>query len=104
MQSHFNGLTPAEAERLAVLMEEMAEAQQIIGKILRHGYDSVNPTVPVSEQFTNRELLDKELGHVRCAMEMMCQAHDISLSSMLAFQKRKEGLIGEWLHHQPMDT
>ena len=33
----FNGLTPAEAERLALLMEECGEVVQIIGKVLRHG-------------------------------------------------------------------
>lgn len=43
---HFNGLTPAEAERLALLSEELGEAQQAIGKILRHGYDSSNPVDP----------------------------------------------------------
>lgn len=35
MADHFNGLTPAEAERLALLLEELGEAQQAIGKILR---------------------------------------------------------------------
>lgn len=43
MPEHFNGLTPAEAERLAMLSEECGEVIQIIGKILRHGYDSYHP-------------------------------------------------------------
>jgi hypothetical protein len=51
---HFNRLTPAEAERLALLLEELGEAQQIIGKILRHGYESYHPDDP---ETTNRTLL-----------------------------------------------
>jgi hypothetical protein len=30
--THFNGLTPAQAERLAMLAEEAAEVIQVIGK------------------------------------------------------------------------
>jgi hypothetical protein len=40
MTVNFNGLAPAETERLALLLEELGEAQQAIGKILRHGYES----------------------------------------------------------------
>jgi hypothetical protein len=36
----FNQLTDAEAERLALLAEECGEVVQVIGKILRHGYES----------------------------------------------------------------
>lgn len=59
---HFNQLDPAEAERLAILSEEMGEALQIVGKILRHGYHSYNPLKPT--RTTNRELLVQELSHV----------------------------------------
>ena len=34
---NFNRLSPAEYERLAILAEEMGEAQQALGKIMRHG-------------------------------------------------------------------
>lgn len=37
---HFNALTPAQAERLAMLAEECAEVIHVVGKILRHGYTS----------------------------------------------------------------
>ena len=40
---NFNKLTAAQTERLAILSEELGEAQQAIGKIMRHGYDSCNP-------------------------------------------------------------
>lgn len=38
MDEPFNDLSNAELERLALLLEELGEAQQVIGKILRHGY------------------------------------------------------------------
>jgi hypothetical protein len=55
-----NGLTPAQLERLAFLSEELGEAQQAIGKIVRHGYDSYNPLVLTNSN--NREDLEKEIG------------------------------------------
>ena len=54
-------LTPAEAGRLAMLAEECAEVIQIVGKILRHGYDSYHPADP---ETTNRDLLAKELTDI----------------------------------------
>lgn len=56
--THFNQLTPAEAERLAMLAEECGEVIQVIGKILRHGYDSYHPA---NSTVTNRQLLGKEI-------------------------------------------
>lgn len=58
VMEHFNKLTPAQAERLAMLAEECGEVIQIVGKILRHGYDSCHPKNP---KVTNRELLGREL-------------------------------------------
>lgn len=61
---HFNGLSPAQAERLAMLAEECGEVIQAVGKILRHGYDSYHPDqqgVAPHLRFTNRQALGKEL-------------------------------------------
>jgi hypothetical protein len=72
MSEHFNGLTPAQAERLAMLAEECGEVIQIIGKILRHGYDSYHPDRP---HITNRELLQRELTDL-AAVENQIHAQD----------------------------
>lgn len=69
---HFNGLTPAQAERLAMLAEECGEVIQVIGKILRHGYDSYHPDRP---HITNRELLQRELTDL-AAVENQIHARD----------------------------
>ena len=58
MSEHFNKLSSAQAERLAMLAEECGEVIHVIGKILRHGYDSYHPTDP---SVTNRALLGREL-------------------------------------------
>jgi hypothetical protein len=96
--AHFNGLTPAEAERLAILIEECAEVQQIACKILRHGYESHNPTIPNSE--TNREALERELGDLGHAASRMEAAADINPLKIRARAQSKPERIKPYLHHQ----
>jgi NTP pyrophosphatase (non-canonical NTP hydrolase) len=101
MSAHFNKLTPGQLERLAILGEEMGEAQQIIGKILRHGYDSHNPDVVVPEDErpeTNTELLEKELGDVVFAINQL--GDDVSLSAIGKRVLAKAEKIKPYLHHQ----
>jgi NTP pyrophosphatase (non-canonical NTP hydrolase) len=92
---HFNQLTPAEAERLAVLLEEMGEAQQAIGKILRHGYNSRHP----AGGETNRETLERELGDVLYAMLTLCRKGDVQEESLEEWAKKKHSKIEQYLHH-----
>jgi NTP pyrophosphatase (non-canonical NTP hydrolase) len=99
MEKHFNNLTPAEAERLAILAEEMGEAMQIVGKILRHGYDSYNPFD--DNKITNRQLLEKELGDVSYATQMLCVQGDITRSNIMRNHCNKIDAIKPYLHHQP---
>lgn len=68
--AHFNKLTPAEAERLAMLAEECGEVIQVIGKILRHGYDSFHPADP---SVTNRDLLGRELTDLLTVAASLCR-------------------------------
>jgi NTP pyrophosphatase (non-canonical NTP hydrolase) len=93
---HFNGLTPAEAERLAILLEELGEAQQAIGKILRHGYESTHP----SGGPTNRESLERELGDVRYSMISLCDSGDLSKDEIRAQARIKSKKVKQYLHHQ----
>lgn len=98
MREFFNNLTPAEAERLAILSEEMGEAIQSIGKILRHGYESKNPDV--ADSLTNRAMLEKELGHVRNSMLMLCEKGDVSKEVIHSWANEKRLSIEKYLHHQ----
>ena len=67
-QIHFNQLTPAEAERLAMLADEAGEIVQAVGKILRHGYESYHPENPNTN---NRDLLAMEITDLLAVIEMM---------------------------------
>lgn len=95
---HFNDLTPAEAERLAILSEECAEVIQIIGKIQRHGYNSTHPDVGPS----NSILLATEIGHVKAAVEMMKCAGDLVALAISRSEETKTLVYRakKYLHHQ----
>lgn len=92
-----NELTPAQAELLALLLEEMGEAQQMIGKILRHGYESTHPAGDI----TNRRLLEKELGDVRHSMIRLCEAGDLNKEEIHKHADQKRVTVKRYLHHQP---
>ena len=93
-----NELSAAEVERLAVLAEELGEAQQCIGKILRHGYESHNPVVNTG--LTNRRELERELGEIFEAILMLCRAKDVNEAGVNWRQEQKHKSIQKWLHHQ----
>lgn len=97
------GLSDAERERLAVLMEECAEVQQIIGKILRHGYDSKHPNRMRPQDPDNREMLAEEIGHVDAAIKLMVSNRDVSLDGIKTYRRQKEARIGRYLHFQSND-
>lgn len=98
MTKHFNGLSEAEAERLAILIEECGEVVQSACKILRHGYESYNPTVLGGE--TNRESLERELGDLGHAARRMEVAADINPLKIAARAASKPERIRPYLHHQ----
>jgi hypothetical protein len=75
IQRPFNGLSPAEAERLAMLSEEAGEIVQIVGKILRHGYESYHPDDP--RRIPNRALLMNELADLNGVQLFMEGSRDI---------------------------
>lgn len=95
--NNFNDLTNSEAERLAILAEEAGEIVQIVGKILRHGYDNYHPDNP---KILNRQLLEKELGDLMAVVGAMDLLGDIKASRV------EEAARGKWIkklrytHHQ----
>jgi len=95
---HFNNLSDAEAERLALFIEECGEAIQAACKVLRHGYQSFDPTVSRKHRITNRGALAKEMGDVRAAMIMLCQ-HDIHKPVVHKYAEEKLESVKKWLHH-----
>ena len=92
----FNKLNPSQVERLACLAEELGEAQQVIGKILRHGYDSFHPNSPTT---ANRELLERELGDVLAIIWFMDFRKDVNFESVNHYAADKIKRIQPFLHH-----
>jgi len=93
-QDSFNRLTPAELERLAILSEELGEVQQVIGKILRHGYES---TPPAGGE-TNRSDLMRELGDVKYWITRLCDEGDIDFATIVHWEAIKSDKK-KYLHH-----
>jgi len=93
------GLPPEMLERLALLLEELGEAQQAVGKILRHGYQSRHPDGGPS----NRENLERELGDVMAALTLLAMPQDVLLGSIERYRVRKLRKVYAYLHHQGPD-
>lgn len=106
MNEFSNQLTEAQIERLAILAEECGEVIQMVGKILRHGYLSYNPTLPPMKQRPNRAMLQKELGDLLWAISKLDDACDISFeiprtnATLNMWLRRKEESAAPYLHHQ----
>lgn len=106
---HFNKLTPAEAERLTILAEECGEVIQCVGKILRHGYESVHPDdlekVPGSDTLyqrkpgakTNRDRLTEEISDLVAVMHMM--EGDVAMINASEHEAAVEKKL-RYAHHQ----
>lgn len=97
--TQFNKLTPAEAERLALLAEECGEVIQAIGKILRHGYESTHPDGGP----TNREALERECGDLRHAVLRLQKEGDLSVRAIHGWSNAKAQNIERYLHHQSFE-
>ena len=94
-EPHFNELSPAAAEALAFLLEELGEAQQVIGKILRHGLTSHHPTT----HERNDAALARELGDIRAAMVIVTRLGIVVEADVYQRTTEKLDRVGAWLHH-----
>lgn len=92
---HFNGLTPAEAEALALLGEECGELQQAIGKILRHGLWSEHPESGIPNQVT----LEHEVGDVLAALRICEVQRLIGWPGVIRARDQKLLRVPRYLHH-----
>lgn len=95
MTEHFNRLTPAEAERLALVAEECGEVLQAIGKVLRHGYASTHPDGGP----TNREALEREIGDLSAVCDLLAQ-DDLDPRHIVRAARNKRENMQKYLHHQ----
>lgn len=95
MSEHFNRLTPAAAEALALLAEECGEVIQMIGKSLRHGLHSCHPGGGES----NRVMLGQEIGDVIAAVEILISLDAIARAEVDQAVESKLLRVQRYLHH-----
>lgn len=95
----WNHLSLAQEERLYLLLEELGEAQQVIGKILRFGYDSQHPA-EFPNGPTNKQSLEQELGDIDYVVGLLCSTGDISNGAIMDWNEKKRQTIAQYLHHQ----
>jgi len=85
----------ARLERLYLLLEELGECQQAIGKVLRHGYDEYHPDRPTN----NRQDLERELGDVLCAIGLLCNSGDLDAQKIDDARIAKSVSMYRYLHY-----
>lgn len=94
-------MTEAEKERLAMLAEEAGEIVQIVGKILRHGYENYHPND--AEKITNREHLFQELRDLDGVIYGMQQSGDLPTTDVESYHndiKKSWQKKLKWSYHQ----
>lgn len=92
----FNQLTDGQAERLAHLMEELAESVQAAAKVLRHGYASRHPDGGPS----NRTMLETELGQVISILNDMSKREDLDFAEIMHSASVHAERLETYYHHQ----
>jgi hypothetical protein len=97
MSEHFNGLSPAQDERLAMLAEECAEVVQIVCKIQRHGYASHHPDDET--QARNGELLVREITDLLAVLTMMKRQMDFRAITDVEIENAERKKL-RFAHHQ----
>lgn len=75
-----NGLSPAEEERLTLLIEECSEIIKVACKIKRFGYDSINPYAP--QDGTNLNQLQLEMGDLSSIYALMVVNGDTDVQAI----------------------
>lgn len=97
MADHFNELTPAQAEALALLAEEAGEIVQAVCKALRHGLYSFNPND--EHETTNRTLIENEIGDLFAAVDILVRLRVVNLAAIEVARRGKHVRVGRYLHH-----
>lgn len=96
----FNGLPPDQAEALALLAEECGELVQVIGKILRHGFDSRHPDTGRP----NYELFAREVGDVMASLRIAEVQRLLSWGEVIRARDHKLMRVQQYLHHAKVLT
>lgn len=93
---HFNKLSNAELERLALLGEECGEVIQVIGKVIRHGYTDSHPKYGNKP---TRQMLEQEIADLFVIIELMIIEDDINDNQLYNCKMLKKNKINNSLRY-----
>jgi NTP pyrophosphatase (non-canonical NTP hydrolase) len=93
-----NKLTAAQEERLTLLIEECSEVIKCATKVLRFGYDSINPYAP--QDGTNLNQLQLELGDLFAIKRLMANNEDIDVKAIAGRAVSKYNKLHTYLRQQ----
>lgn len=88
-------LTYEQTQAIHSAAEEMAEAIQVLNKILRFGLDSVHPDPAKANEGTNRDRLAVEIGHVSAALAVLLPTLGINLCDIESHMLDKTTILTE---------
>jgi NTP pyrophosphatase (non-canonical NTP hydrolase) len=94
-ETHFNGLSPADAEALTLISEECAEVIQAISKIQRHGLWSEHP----ESHIPNWRTLQREVGDLLAALRVGEVQRLLDWGNVIGHRERKLMNLPMYLHH-----
>lgn len=81
-------------EALYILMEECAEVTQAISKILRFGWDAVNPMVESDQN--NKSHLEEEMGDLLAMIEIVTERYTLSAEAIQDAKLNKINKLKKW--------
>jgi NTP pyrophosphatase (non-canonical NTP hydrolase) len=79
-------------EIMLIAQEECAEVVQAISKCFRFGFNEKHP----SEDFTNRQRLEEEVGDLLCMIDLMVEKNIISDIIINAACSKKTEKLKKW--------
>ena len=90
----FTGQLVSSNEALYIIQEECGEVIQAISKILRFGWEAVNPVIE-SDQ-TNKEHLEEELGDLLAMVDIVISRYNLSDESIDSARLNKTEKLKIW--------
>ena len=93
-QAH-DDLSPAQVERLVMLVERCGEASVMAGKVLRYGYGGTSPRTGLP----NQVILERKIGSLLAMIDLMARTDDVRLREVRTTRDWASEHMGKWMHH-----
>lgn len=89
-------LSPAQVERLVMLIERCGEVAVVAGKVLRFGYAGTSPRTGLPNQM----VLERKIGGALAMIDLMARREDVRLREVRTTRDWSCEHLGDWAIHQ----